>query len=103
MAFWKQGRWKDLVDFVKADQYDANDADVEMLWTIAEAWLAHEPADRSPWAVSDAVGVPVMLVEAALAYWADHRNEIDVVISRHHRAQDEALAAWERRQALKSA
>ncbi len=77
--------------------------DGPQVWTIAEAWLAHEPADRSPWAVSDAVGVPVMLVEAALAYWADHRNEIDVVISRHHRAQDEALAAWERRQALKSA
>ena len=38
MAFWKEGKWKDLVDYVKADGYNADDADVEILWTIAEAF-----------------------------------------------------------------
>ncbi len=38
MAFWKEGKWKDLVDYVKADGYSADDADVEILWTIAEAF-----------------------------------------------------------------
>jgi cellulose synthase operon protein C len=38
MAFWKEGRLQDLVDYVKADGYNADDADVEMLWTIAEAF-----------------------------------------------------------------
>jgi tetratricopeptide (TPR) repeat protein len=38
MDFWKKGRWQDLVDYVKADNYNADDADVEMLWTIAEAF-----------------------------------------------------------------
>jgi cellulose synthase operon protein C len=38
MSFWKEGRWQDLVDYVKADGYNADDADVEMLWTIADAF-----------------------------------------------------------------
>ncbi len=38
MAFWKEGRLQELVDYVKADGYNADDADVEMLWTIAEAF-----------------------------------------------------------------
>ncbi|MCB1542498.1 MAG: hypothetical protein KDJ25_17115, partial [Rhodoblastus sp.] len=38
MDFWKRGKWQDLVDYVKADNYNADDADVEMLWTIAEAF-----------------------------------------------------------------
>ncbi len=43
------------------------------------------------------------MVEAALAYWADHRHEIDQIIERHQAAQDAALATWERRQALRQA
>lgn len=38
MNFWKEGRLQDLVDYVKADGYNADDADVEMLWTVAEAF-----------------------------------------------------------------
>ena len=38
MDFWKKGKWQDLVDYVKADSYNADDADVEMLWTIGEAF-----------------------------------------------------------------
>ncbi len=77
--------------------------DGPQVWTIAESWLAHESSARHAETISDAVGIPVVLVEAALAYWADHRDEINDVIRRHRAAQDEALAAWERRQALKSA
>lgn len=73
------------------------------VWTIAESWLAHEPAERSAGIVADAVGVPASLVEAALSYWAVYRDEIEGIIARHRALQDEALAAWERRQALKSA
>ena len=77
--------------------------DGPQVWTVAESWLAHEPDERTTDAVADAVGIPASQVEAALAYWADYRDEIDDLIRRHHAAQDEALAAWERRQALRSA
>lgn len=77
--------------------------DGPQVWTVAESWLAHEPDERTAVNVSDSIGIPVVMVEAALAYWADQRDEIDHVIRRHHVAQDDALAAWERRQALASA
>ncbi len=75
----------------------------DQVWTVAESWLAHDPTQRTAATVADAVGIPVSMVEAALAYWADYRDEIDDVLDRHRVAQDEALAAWERRQALASA
>src|SRR5258706_7835077 len=70
------------------------------VWTVAEAWLQHDKAGRSAAAVADALGLPAVEVETALAYWADYQDEIDDLIGRHHASQDEALAAWERRQAL---
>lgn len=70
------------------------------VWAVAESWLAHHPDERTPAIIGDAVGLPLSLVEAALAYWADHRDEIDSIIDRHRTAQDESLAAWERRRAL---
>jgi len=70
------------------------------VWTVAEAWLQHDKAGRSAAAVADALGLPAVEVENALAYWADYQDEIDDLISRHHASQDDALAAWERRQAL---
>lgn len=73
------------------------------VWTVAESWLAHHPDERSVEVVADATGLPVAVVEAAVAYWADYRHEIDDLVMRHRTAQDEALQAWERRQALKSA
>ena len=36
-SFWKDGRWQDLVDFIKTDGYD-EDTDVDLLWTVAEAY-----------------------------------------------------------------
>jgi hypothetical protein len=73
------------------------------VWTVAEAWLQHDQEDRTADLVADALGLTVTDVEAALAYWADYRDEIDELVSRHHSNQDEALAAWERRRALDAA
>ena len=73
------------------------------VWTVAEAWLSHGKQEREAAIVAEAIGLAPDLVEAALAYWGDFRDEIDGVIERHQLAQDEALAAWERRQALADA
>lgn len=70
------------------------------VWTVAESWLQHDADDRSPAVVADALGLPTVDVETALAYWAEFRDEIDTLVSVQHAAQDEALAAWERRRAL---
>jgi hypothetical protein len=70
------------------------------VWTVAEAWLQHDKDDRTAAVVADALGLAVVDVENALAYWADYRDEIDDVISRHRSSQDGALAAWERRRVL---
>lgn len=70
------------------------------VWTVAEAWHQHDKADRSAVVVADALGLTVADVETALAYWADYRDEIDELVSRHHSSQDDALASWERRRAL---
>ena len=70
------------------------------VWTVADAWLQHEPSERSAEAVGDAIGLSASEVETALAYWAEFRDELDDLIARHHASQDEALAAWERRRAL---
>ena len=70
------------------------------VWTVAEAWQQHHARERSPETVADTLGLTVRDVETALGYWAEHRDEIDQLIEQHHAAQDEALAAWERRRAL---
>jgi hypothetical protein len=70
------------------------------VWTVAAAWLQHDREERTVAVVADALGLSAIDVETALAYWADYQDEIDDLISRHHVSQDEALAAWERRQAL---
>lgn len=70
------------------------------VWSVAEAWLQHGADDRTPTAVADTLGLTPVDVETALAYWAEFRAEIDSEISRHHAAQDDALAAWERRREL---
>jgi hypothetical protein len=70
------------------------------VWTVAEAWLQHDKDQRTVAGVAEALGLTIADVESALGYWADYPDEIDELISRHHASQDEALAAWERRQAL---
>jgi len=70
------------------------------VWTVAEAWLQHDKEELSAAVVADVLGLSAVDVQAALAYWADFQDEIDDLIDWHHVSQDEALAAWERRQAL---
>ncbi|MEW2463205.1 MULTISPECIES: hypothetical protein [Microbacterium] len=77
--------------------------DGPQVWTVAEAWLSHDPAERSPESLADTLGVPSGMIDAALDYWAEHRAEIDGIVERHRIAQDEALAAWERRRAIDAA
>lgn len=73
------------------------------VWTVAEAWPQHDKDERSAAVVAEALGLAPADVENALAYWADFRDEIDDLISRHRASQDEALADWERRRALDDA
>lgn len=73
------------------------------VWTIAEAWLAHDVSERSPQALAETLGLSLATIDDALNYWAENRAEIDDVIERHRSAQDEALAAWERRRAIDAA
>lgn len=70
------------------------------VWTVAEAWLQHETQSRNPAALGEVLGLSSHEVEAALAYWADNRQEVDELIARHHADQDAALRAWERRRAI---
>ncbi len=50
--------------------------------------------------LAETLGLSAADIEAALAYWADYKDEIDELIGRHRASQDEALAAWERRRHL---
>ncbi|MGH3446401.1 MAG: hypothetical protein ACRDQA_12870 [Nocardioidaceae bacterium] len=70
------------------------------VWTVAEAWMQHDPEDRDPEVVAEAVDVPVPDVEAALSYWAAYRDEIDGLIERNRADADAAYEAWQQRQAL---
>lgn len=70
------------------------------VWTVAESWRQHDPGERSPAVVAHALGLSTADVEAALSYWADHRGDIDRLVDTHQSAQDDALAAWERRRGL---
>lgn len=70
------------------------------IWTVAEAWSAHDPSSRSTDDVAEVLGLTPAQVDDALSYWADFRGEIDALVERNSEAADAALAAWERRQAL---
>jgi hypothetical protein len=70
------------------------------VWTVAESWLQQEPGEGRLEATVDSTGLEAPEVEAALAYWADNRAEIDGIVEAHRLEQDEALAAWERIRAL---
>ncbi len=72
------------------------------VWAVAASWRQHPAAERTVDAVAAALGLPVVDVEAALAYWAAYRDEIDRLIEIHEADQDAALRAWEQRQALRA-
>ncbi|MDR1808340.1 MAG: LNG1/LNG2 family protein [Propionibacteriaceae bacterium] len=70
------------------------------VWTVAESWNQHEPADRTVENVVAATGLTRREVECALGYWADFRDEVDADVARVHAAQRQAREAWEKRQLL---
>jgi hypothetical protein len=72
------------------------------VWSVAESWQQHAPEERTVAGVAGTLGLRPDQVGAALAYWADNREEIDTLIDRIHLAQDEEYAAWQRRQALQA-
>jgi cellulose synthase operon protein C len=37
MQYWKDGKWQNLVDYVKANKFSGDSGDVELVWTLAEA------------------------------------------------------------------
>lgn len=49
---------------------------------------------------ADLLAVCSAMIDAALAYYADHTDEIDWELTERARIADEAEAAWARRQAL---
>ncbi len=49
---------------------------------------------------ADLLAVCAAMIDAALAYYADHTDEIDGELTERARIADEAEAAWARRQAL---
>ena len=70
------------------------------VWTVAESWHQHAPADRTEDNLVLATGLTRREIDTALAYYADHTDEIDAQITRVHLAQTQARQAWERRQTL---
>jgi hypothetical protein len=78
--------------------------DGPQVWSVAEAWAQHgaddDDAQRTVDGVAQSIGLRADQVEAALAYWADNRGEIDSLIARIHAAQADAFAAWRRRREL---
>lgn len=37
-GFWKEGRWQDLVDYIKGEGNNEEDTDVDLQWDVAEAY-----------------------------------------------------------------
>ena len=45
-ALWRDGRWQDVVDFIKGEKFNVADADIDVSWTVAESYArAKQPAE----------------------------------------------------------
>lgn len=49
---------------------------------------------------ADLLGIPASLVDAAVAYYADHTDEIDELLAERSRLADAAEASWRRQREL---
>jgi hypothetical protein len=58
------------------------------------------PVDQRRSRAAELLGFTVALVDAALAYYADHTDEIDAQLAARARLADEAEASWRRQRAL---
>ena len=56
------------------------------------------PAAQRRSRAAELLGVPTGMVDAALAYYADHTVEIDQALVERERLADEAEASWRRQQ-----
>jgi len=50
--------------------------------------------------VAENSGLPVRLVRAAVAYWADYPDEVDALVEHDARVQSQMSTAWERTSTL---
>lgn len=50
--------------------------------------------------VAALLGIPEVLVDAALAYYADHTGEIDALLAERNRLAEETEASWQRQREL---
>lgn len=67
------------------------------VWEVIQVFLAE---GRDLRATSETLNLRPGLVEAAVAYYADHRQEVDEWIQANREMMEEAAAAFARRQAL---
>jgi len=102
LSEWLRLQGHPLIRFVRAANGERRAAlsGGPEVWSVVESWLAHDPQERSIAVVADATGLDAKLVEAALAYWADNRAEIEFLLDSLHAAQEQEYAAWARRQAV---
>jgi hypothetical protein len=67
------------------------------VWEVIETFLA---SGRSIRETAEYLNVPDHLVEVAVDYYADHRDEIDDWIAANQLLADEMEASWRRRDAI---
>ena len=67
------------------------------VWEVIMVFLAE---GRSVEGTAENLELPVRLVNAAVGYYADYREEIEDRIESNRRAAEEGEAAWRRRQAI---
>ena|SRR5215472_9652641 len=67
------------------------------VWEVVRVWLDE---GMRPEATAGTLQLPLGMVEAALGYYAEYREEIDKWIERNDALMAEAEVAWRRRQAL---
>ena len=58
------------------------------------------PVEQRRARAAEMLGLTPSMVDAAMAYYADHTEEIDAELLERRRAADEAEAAWRRQRAL---
>lgn len=58
------------------------------------------PVDERRARAAELLNIPLVLVDAALAYYADFTDEIDALLAERSRRADELEASWHRQRAL---
>ena len=69
------------------------------VWEVVRVWMDE---DRDSGATAATLGLPSGLVEAAIDYYGQYREEVDRWIERNDALAAEAEAVWLRRRAVRS-